>query len=136
MYKWMLKYEPTFDGSSTKLSDRLAQKFTDLEIDRVSWLPYVRSLQNTIYEQTTPEDIPELNVPMDAIYGSFDMLVIGGTVKYVSGKASDSLHVHTVRASHRISKKASLFLKQRIMAALSSTAADTEVSPAADKHVR
>jgi pimeloyl-ACP methyl ester carboxylesterase len=121
IYKWMLKYEPKFDSSKTDLSDRLAQKFTDLDVDPVSWLPYVRSLQNTIYEQTTPEDIPKLSMPMDVIYGSFDMLVIRGTVKHVYGKEDERMHTHTVRAGHRITRKASLFIRQRIIAALTPT---------------
>jgi pimeloyl-ACP methyl ester carboxylesterase len=121
IYKWMLKYEPKFDSSKADLSDRLAQKFTDLDVDPVSWLPYVRSLRNTIYEQTTPDDLPKLSMPMDVIYGSFDMLVIRGTVKHVYGKEDERIRTHTVRAGHRITRKASLFIRQRIIAALPQT---------------
>jgi pimeloyl-ACP methyl ester carboxylesterase len=118
VYKWILKYEPKFDSRDADLSDKLAQKFTDLKVDPVSWLPYVRSLRNTVYEQTTPEDIPELIMPMDVIYGSFDMLVIRGTVQYVYGKEQDErTQIHTVRAGHSISKKASKLLAERIIAA-------------------
>lgn len=119
IYNWLLKYEPTFNDHNAKLSDRLAKKFTDLEVDPVSWHAYIKSLQNTIYEQTAPEDIPKLSMPMDVIYGSFDMLVIRGTIQHVYGTADDArMHVHTVRAGHRITRKASKFIYSRIVAAL------------------
>ena len=119
IYRWLLKYEPKFDSKDADFSDRLAQKFTDLKVDPVSWLPYARSLRNTIFEQTTPDDIPELAMPMDVIYGSFDMLVIRGTVQYAYGKEQDErTQIHTVRSGHSISKKASKLLAERIIAAL------------------
>ena len=119
IYNWILRYEPSFDADKTKFSDRLARKLNNLEVEPNSWRPYVKSLQHTIYEQTAPEDIPKLGMPMDVIYGSFDMLVIRGTVQYVYGKEQDGrMQIHTVRAGHSISKKASKFLHGRIMAAL------------------
>jgi len=125
IYKWLLKYEPTFNSSSPKLSDRLAQKFTELEVDPVSWHAYIKSLQNTIYEQTAPEDIPKLAMPMDVIYGTFDMLVIRGTIQHVYGTSDDAhMRIHSVRAGHRITRKASKFLGSRIVAALQEQTAD------------
>jgi cis-3-alkyl-4-acyloxetan-2-one decarboxylase len=118
IYNWLLKYEPTFNVNNAKLSDRLAQKFSDLEVEPISWQAYVKSLQHTIYEQTAPEDIPKLSIPMDVIYGSFDMLVIRGTIRHVYGTKDERLHVHTVRAGHRVTSKASKFIRSRIVAAL------------------
>jgi pimeloyl-ACP methyl ester carboxylesterase len=119
IYKWLLKYEPTFNSRNAKLSDRLAQKFTELEVDPVSWHAYIKSLQNTIYDQTAPEDIPKLSMPMDVVYGTFDMVVIRGTIQHVYGTADDArMQVHTVRAGHRVTPKASQFLRSRIVAAL------------------
>lgn len=127
IYKWILKYDPTFSGNS-KLRAKLAQRFSDLKIDQKSWQPYVRSLRNTVYEQTAPEDIPRLAMPMDVIYGSFDMLVIRGTVRHVYGKEDERLSVHTVRAGHRITPKASIFLRSRIIAALDQPSSNTQTS--------
>jgi pimeloyl-ACP methyl ester carboxylesterase len=118
IYNWIQRYEPTFNGDNVKLTDRLAQKFSDLRIDPENWPPYAKSLKNTIFEQTAPEDIPKLSMPMDVIYGRLDMLVIHGTVKHVTGADTGRLSIHTVRAGHRISHKASLFLRKRIIAAL------------------
>jgi cis-3-alkyl-4-acyloxetan-2-one decarboxylase len=123
IYNWILRLEPTFDANKTKFSDRMARKLNNLEVEPSSWRPYVKSLQHTIHEQTAPEDIPNLSMPMDVIYGSFDMLVIKGTVQYVYGKQQDErLQTHTVRAGHSISKKASKLLAERIIAALQMSA--------------
>ncbi|HVA11243.1 MAG TPA: alpha/beta hydrolase [Candidatus Dormibacteraeota bacterium] len=121
IYNWIVRYEPAFDANKTKFSDRLARKLNNLEVEPTSWRPYVKSLQHTIYEQTAPDDIPKLSMPMDVIYGSFDMLVIKGTVQYVYGKEPDErMQIHTVRAGHSISKKASKLLAERVLAALQS----------------
>jgi pimeloyl-ACP methyl ester carboxylesterase len=130
IYKWLQRYEPTFKGDNVKLTDRLAQKFTDLQVDPQNWAPYAKSLKNTIFEQTAPEDIPRLSMPMDVIYGRLDMLVIRGTVKHVTGANTDHLSVHTVRAGHRISHKASLFLADRIVAALQLPVTDDQATVA------
>jgi pimeloyl-ACP methyl ester carboxylesterase len=122
IYNWIMRYEPTFDDQSAKLAERLTRRFSGVEVDHTNWQPFVKSLQHTILEQTTPEDIQELSIPMDVIYGSRDMIVIKGTVKHVIGKNTDRLSVHTVRAGHSISRHSSQFLYSRIVAALSPTA--------------
>ena len=119
LYNWILEYEPSsLKGRTPKLSEIVAHRFFKLGVDQTSWQPYVKSLQHTIFEQTTPEDIPNLSMPMDVIYGSFDMLVIRGTVQHVYGEAEKYTQVHTVRAGHRITRKASQFLRERIVIAL------------------
>jgi pimeloyl-ACP methyl ester carboxylesterase len=127
--KWIQDYEPSFNGQHAKLSERLVNKFFGFNVDRDSWQPFIKSLKNTIFEQSTPEDIPQLVMPMDVIYGSYDMLVIRGTVQHVFGSETDQLHVHTVRVGHRITRKASKLLRKRIIAAMeSSTISDSETT--------
>lgn len=66
-----------------KLSLRAAQALMKLSpnaatftLDKDTWLPFKKSLQNTIMNQTTLTDIPTINKPMQLIYGRLDMLVI------------------------------------------------------------
>jgi pimeloyl-ACP methyl ester carboxylesterase len=118
LYNWIMRYEPNFDTGG-KFSERLTRKLVGLEVQPDSWLPYIKSLKNTIYEQTAPDDIPKLSMPMDAIYGSFDMVVIKGTIQHVYGTDDERMQVHTVRAGHRITRKASRFIYSRILAAAS-----------------
>ncbi len=115
LYTWAQEYSPTFDSNTAAFKERLAKKFFGLEVDKTSWIPFVKSLEHTIFEQTAPQDIKKIKMPMDVIYGSYDMLVIRGTVKHVIEDKSEHLKVFNVRTGHTISKKASEFLKQRII---------------------
>ncbi len=116
-YEWVIAYRPSFDDLPVKRTERLARRIVGFEVTPESWLPFIRSLENTIMKQTTAEDIKQLEVPMDVIYGSFDMLVIRGQPQQFFGEAADRVTAHTIRARHDISVKASRFIVERIQAA-------------------
>lgn len=118
IYNWLLNFQPTFSEQDATLAERLTRRFSAVEVDQTTWQPFVKSLQHTILEQTAPEDIKQVAVPMDVIYGTHDMIVIKGTVKHVIGRNVERLAVHTVRAGHSISRHSSQFLAKRIIAAL------------------
>lgn len=118
-YRYVIRYRPTYNAETRrKLMDRLASRIVGFEVTRASWLPFVKSLEHTIMEQTTAEDIKQINIPMDIVYGTFDMFVIRGEPQEFIGEDADHVQAHTIRARHVISKKASRFLTQRVMAAL------------------
>src|SRR5206468_3745628 len=85
VYDRIIKYQPTFDKETARLAERLAVRVAGFEIRRASWLAFVRSLQNTILQQSAADDIKKLKVPIDVIYGRFDMLVIRGKPVEVFG---------------------------------------------------
>ena len=78
----------------------------------------IKSLQNTIMQQSAAEDLPTLTMPADIIYGTRDMLVIRGKVDHIYGLDSDLVTMHTISEKHVISTKASKFIANRINAAL------------------
>ncbi len=117
-YKWVMGLHPTFDHETERFVERLASKIAGLEVTPENWQPFVRSLENTIVKQTTAEDIKQLDMPMDVIYGRFDMLVIRGEPKKFFGNEKDHIKAFTVNARHVISPSASQFLVERILAAL------------------
>ena len=116
LYKRIISFQPTFNPTTAKLAERLAQKVVGTEVTAKSWLPFIRSLEHTIMRQTTADDIKLLAIPMDVIYGSFDMLVIRGKPRQFFGR-DDKITAHTIRARHIISPKASRFIVERVMAA-------------------
>jgi len=69
-------------------------------------------------QQTTSEDLKHIKAPMDVIYGSRDRVVIKGKTKALFGEDATNIQSYTVKASHNVSKKASLFIAQRIQAAV------------------
>lgn len=117
LYKRIIKYQPTFNIETARLAERLANNVIGFHVDRAAWPAFVKSLQNTIMIQTAADDIQHLQMPMDVIYGTYDMLVIRGKTQSVFG-SDQKVTAHKVRARHSISPKASRFIVDRIEAAL------------------
>ncbi|MFI5270584.1 MAG: alpha/beta fold hydrolase [Candidatus Saccharimonadales bacterium] len=120
LYKMALEHQPSFESVSTPMKERIAKTFFKLEIDKDGWEPFIKSLEHTIFEQTAPEDIKKVSTPMDVIYGNYDMLVIKGSVQYAIESGNDIINQSSVRAGHRITKRASVLIHDRIKAALKS----------------
>ncbi|HUY85337.1 MAG TPA: alpha/beta hydrolase [Candidatus Dormibacteraeota bacterium] len=119
IYRYIIRYQPTFDAETRrKLTERLARRIVGFEVTRATWQPFVKSLEHTIMEQTTGEDIKQITIPMDIIYGTFDMFVIRGKPTQFIGEDADHVKSHTIRERHVISQKASRFLVERVAAAL------------------
>jgi pimeloyl-ACP methyl ester carboxylesterase len=118
LFKQITTYQPAFSFENQRLAEKLARRIVGLEVTPATWLPFIRSLQNTIMKQTTADDIKQIDAPMDVIYGRFDMLVIRGQPRKFFGDRAEGITSHTVRARHAISLKASQFLVARIQAAI------------------
>jgi pimeloyl-ACP methyl ester carboxylesterase len=118
-YKRVMRFTPSFNPENARLAERLAKRVVGFEVTRASWMPFIKSLENTIMKQTAADDIKHLPMPMEVIYGSFDMLVIRGKPKQFFGQDHRNITVRTIRARHEISPKASRFLVERIRSALS-----------------
>jgi pimeloyl-ACP methyl ester carboxylesterase len=117
-FKKITEYHPEFNEANRKLSEKLARRVVGLEVTPETWLPFIRSLENTIMKQTTAQDILSIAIPMDVIYGSFDMLVIRGKPQQFFGDKAETITAHTVRARHSISLKASHLIVARVRSAL------------------
>ncbi len=117
LYARILRFQPSFDPANARLAERLARRIVGFEVDRATWQPFVKSLEHTIMRQTAADDIKQIDVPMDVIYGSYDMLVIRGKLQHIFGEDSDNVTAHKIRERHVISTKASRFIVERILAA-------------------
>jgi pimeloyl-ACP methyl ester carboxylesterase len=117
LYNRILRFQPSFDPAKARLAERLAQRVVGFEVDATTWQPFVKSLEHTIMRQTAADDIKQIAVPMDVIYGSYDMLVIRGKPRHIFGDDSDNVTTHKIRERHVISAKASRFIVERILAA-------------------
>jgi pimeloyl-ACP methyl ester carboxylesterase len=118
-YNWVVNYQPSFSSAKLNRSQRIAQRVVGFQVDKETWQPFIKSLKNTIMNQkTVDENIKTLKMPMDVIYGTFDMMVIKGNPTFTVGSESENIKFHKVRARHIISPKASRLIVQRIVAAL------------------
>jgi hypothetical protein len=117
----MISYQPDFDAETRRRTEKLARRIAGFEVERDTWRPFTKSLANTIMRQTTAEDIKNLDMPMDVIYGTYDMFVIRGKPQHIFGEDSKQVTVHTIRERHVISVRASHFIVERVTAALQPT---------------
>ncbi len=117
-YNRIMKYQPAFNPENARLAERLATRIIGFEVTEDSWYPFIKSLQNTIMKQTAAQDIKQLGMPMEVIYGALDMFVIRGKPQHIFGTDSQHITAQTIRARHEISVKTSRFLTTRIIAAL------------------
>lgn len=126
LYKKIITLNPTFDGTDMTAFERVGRRVVGMEVNKDNWFALTRSLENTIMNQTTAEDIKEIDIPMDVIYGTWDMMVIRGKAQKFFGDDRTNITGYKVRARHEISEKPSRFIVERIQAALGSDGADTD----------
>lgn len=96
----------------------LVARLSGFEIREDTWQPFVKSLENTIIKQTTLDDIKQLALPIDIVYGSLDMLVIRGTSKKLFGHEAAHISTQTIAEFHNITPRASTVITERIKQAL------------------
>jgi pimeloyl-ACP methyl ester carboxylesterase len=67
-----------------------------------TWVPFFRSLERCIEQQTIMEDIRAARVPIDIFYGSLDTVVVGDNVRLLT--KSKGVRLHTFRGNHGIGR--------------------------------
>jgi surfactin synthase thioesterase subunit len=67
-----------------------------------TWLPFMRSLEQCIENQTIIQDIRDIKAPIDIFYGTLDQVVVGHNVRQLS-KLRD-VTIHTFRGNHSIGR--------------------------------
>lgn len=102
-YRWIVGHQPNYKDLNRHLVDRYGQRLLGMEVTKQNWLPFTRSLENTIMQQTTAEDIRHLEMKSDIIYGRFDTLVIQPKPDEFLGHNQKNIKIHTIKARHEIS---------------------------------
>lgn len=115
LYNYIIAQPPSV--STTGLRQAILRK-SGLELTPDTLVPFTRSLRYTIMQQTTLLDMQRLQMPMDIIYGSLDMVVIRGKPRDVFRNVAAPLQMHTITGVHAISLRASRFIVKRIQAAV------------------
>jgi cis-3-alkyl-4-acyloxetan-2-one decarboxylase len=82
---------------------RIIPQTKSLVLDRATWLPLIRSLEQCIENQTIIRDIEEVRAPVDVFYGIFDEVVIPYNVKNLARIRDVTLH--PLNVTHMVGKK-------------------------------
>jgi cis-3-alkyl-4-acyloxetan-2-one decarboxylase len=93
---------------------RVASKMTGLNLDPVNWQAFVSSLAYTVMEQNTLSELRQIQVPIDLIYGSLDMIVIRSKPEKIFHQVPAQLTLNTITEMHTVSPRASKFIASRI----------------------
>lgn len=110
---------PTMVLAYARLLGRVATKVAGFALTEETWLPFERSLRNTIMAQTAYDELHGLQVRTDIIYGRFDIVVTQAQVKNMF---EDNTHIsfHTVTDMHGISKKSAAYIAELLHGTLKS----------------
>jgi hypothetical protein len=75
-----------------------------LEVTAENWVPFVRSLENTIESQTTISDLALLDAPVEIVHGTLDQFASPGGIRIA--ERLRGVNVTRVRASdHLVGKR-------------------------------
>lgn len=97
----------------TQALGRVAAKLPGHNLSHGTWLPFERSLRNTVMDQVAYHDLLVVNQPVDIIYGRLDRVVTRAEVqKMFAGHTN--IKFFTVNAGHKITKRAVRYLLQLI----------------------
>ena len=97
----VLRYAQTLGRAATRLPGH--------NLSHEIWLPFERSLRNTIMGQTAYYELLRAKLPIDIVYGRLDMIVSRSEIRKMF-KYNPNISFHMVNDSHSISARTARFL--------------------------
>lgn len=74
----------------------------EIELKEHSWYAFSESLKNTVEHQSVEADIKQIKVPIDIIYGKFDILVISKHLEEL--RKYDNINVYKTNSRHDLTE--------------------------------
>jgi cis-3-alkyl-4-acyloxetan-2-one decarboxylase len=88
---------------------RLVRKLYGLRMSEEDWLPFERSMRNTIMRQNLYNDLKGTRIPTDIIYGRLDFVVTRAQVSAMF-ETQANIRLHIVNRMHSVSPRAAVFI--------------------------
>ncbi len=92
-----------------KLGSNMIRGLSHASINDQVWVSFERSLKNTILSQESLEELRQLTIPIDIIYGRFDLIVSRANIDDLL-KNKSNITFHTVADMHGISRRSAKFI--------------------------
>lgn len=111
-YKTLFEYiaaHPQLAQVESRVLWRIARKLSGMNLTPEEWIPFERSLRNTILEQQAYEELKTIAVRTDIVYGRFDLVVIRRGVKEMF-RPNSYITLHLVSDMHGISARSARYL--------------------------
>jgi len=84
-----------------------------MDINERTWMPFVKSLENSIEHQTTVSDLARVTAPVEIVYGSMDQFHSEAVLRIVSRLNGVSVH-KVLGSDHLIGKRLARVVAQAI----------------------
>lgn len=101
-YKFMRTSKRITPDNMMRLT-RIVPYFKFLIVNRATWLPMTRSLEQCIENQTIIQDIVKVQAPVDIFFGSFDEVVVPYNVRQLASVRDVTLH--PLKVTHVVTKR-------------------------------
>jgi len=88
---------------------RLAKRLIGFRLTQEQWIPFQRSLRNTIMRQTAYKELHHIQVPTDIIHGRLDVIVTRADLRRMY-KKNENIIWHTVTDRHGISARSARYI--------------------------
>jgi len=96
-----------------RLLGRAASKLGGFVLTEKTWQPFEMSLRNTIMQQQSYDNLRELQMPTDVVYGRYDVLVFRKNIQHFF-RPSKYLKFYEIDEIHRISARAGELIRELI----------------------
>lgn len=83
-----------------------------------TWVPFMRTLQECIEQQTILEDVARLELPIDVCYGTLDQVVLGANVQLLE---RSNVRIHKFMGTHDLTARYGVLIRKLLTAELTTT---------------
>lgn len=92
-----------------KLGSKMLTGLSHASINDQTWVSFERSLKNTILDQTSLEELVSFELPVEIIYGQFDIVVSKSDIDEVL-KGKKNIRFHKVYDMHGVSRRSARYI--------------------------
>jgi pimeloyl-ACP methyl ester carboxylesterase len=100
---------PQLAVTQAQLMWRVAKRLVGLKLSEEQWIPFERSLRNTIMQQTAWRELHHIKIPTDIIHGRFDLIVTRTDLRKIF-RANKWITWHKVSDVHGISARSARYI--------------------------
>lgn len=99
-----MRRQPKLTKNVASAYRKALPKMAHMDMDGELWFPFAMSLQNTIEHQNTLNQLKQLHMPIEILYGKYDPMFIKTNLAYIK-KAASKAKVEVLATGHEIPKK-------------------------------
>ena len=93
---------------------KLAPQGNSFKLTKDTWVPFQRSLTNTIMRQTSLVDIAKLQIPTSLYYGKLDLLLQHKNYVELAELQNKNITIVSLTSAHMISKNSAKIIAKDI----------------------